>query len=63
MTTETPLKPCPWCGKQPDIEQHPIDKTWRLTHICKVMGAFSLYWKRSRKSLIKDWNTRAGEKP
>lgn len=58
IETKLTMKPCPFCGGQPEIAKHFKEDIWRFIHRCPVMGPLMLDWRDSSEALIKTWNTR-----
>lgn len=54
------LKPCPWCNKTPSIvKEEPYYYIQCLNGECEVM--METYWEKTKKKVIKYWNTRASD--
>lgn len=52
------LKPCPFCGKRPEIHKHFREDMHSLIHRCKILGPI-IFDFGSKDRHIKNWNTRA----
>jgi hypothetical protein len=52
------LKPCPFCGRTPEISKHFRDPIWQLIHRCEVVSPIHLRWGGTAESIADAWNTR-----
>lgn len=59
MTTETDLKPCPFCGEA-DCLSNGVERQYEFIfcETCYANGS----WKLTTDEAVSAWNTRAGEK-
>lgn len=52
------LKPCPWCGEQPEVTKHFREEAWSLVHRCPVLATPITFDWTTQESIESRWNRR-----
>lgn len=60
VATSDVFKPCPWCGKKPDVDRHFDSGEYQLIHRCYYIGSIQIEWDSHRMILAK-WNHREAD--